>query len=316
MARLLFALLAVLLATVPDAESGAASPSRPCGDALDYQVRLDRIGFSPGEIDGTFGRNTRLAIGAFQEASGLQPSGAPDCDTWRALSAKGDVRLLVDYAITADDAAGPFVRRIPADLAKQAHLFSLGYTSVLEALGEKFHVKPSLLRRLNRRTPLRAGEKILVPNVTLDLNAGALATPASSQDYVIEVTRDRSALTLRDADGKVVLFAPATVGSRHDPLPLGDWHVTDIAWSPVFHYNPELFWDADPHHATATIASGPNNPVGVVWIGLDIPHYGIHGTPDPGLVGHAYSHGCVRLANWDAARVARLVRRGTRVQFR
>jgi lipoprotein-anchoring transpeptidase ErfK/SrfK len=113
----------------------------------------------------------------------------------------------------------------------------------------------------------------------------------------------------------VTFAAPVTTGSRHDPLPLGQWTVTGIHRDPAFHYNPKLFWDADPSDARATVPAGPNNPVGVVWIDLSKEHYGIHGTPEPGRIGHVESHGCVRLTNWDALRVAELVREGTVVRF-
>jgi lipoprotein-anchoring transpeptidase ErfK/SrfK len=101
------------------------------------------------------------------------------------------------------------------------------------------------------------------------------------------------------------------MGSEHDPLPLGDWKIVDIQQNPVFHFNPEFFWDAKPHDQKAEIAAGPNNPVGVVWIGLSKEHYGIHGTPDPGKVGHTESHGCIRLTNWDAEELSQMVKRGT-----
>ena len=91
--------------------------------------------------------------------------------------------------------------------------------------------------------------------------------------------------------------------------------MTAVVRHPEFRYNPDLFWDADPGHAKATIPPGPNGPVGVVWIGLDKPHYGIHGTPEPGAVGHTASHGCVRLTNWDVVAVAGLVAKGTKVVF-
>jgi hypothetical protein len=113
-----------------------------------------------------------------------------------------------------------------------------------------------------------------------------------------------------------VYFAPVSSGSVHDPLPEGDWTVTKVLWRPVFHYNPNLFWDADPDSKAAAINSGPNNPVGVVWIALNLEHYGVHGTPEPSKVGRTQSHGCVRLTNWDAARVASLVKAGTHVSFR
>jgi len=113
----------------------------------------------------------------------------------------------------------------------------------------------------------------------------------------------------------VVFFAPVTTGSEHDPLPPGRWTVTGVDWHPVFHYNPDLFWDAKRGDNKATIKSGPNNPVGVVWINLSLEHYGVHGTPEPANIGKTESHGCVRMTNWDAVRVASLVKRGTPVIF-
>ena len=121
--------------------------------------------------------------------------------------------------------------------------------------------------------------------------------------------------TATRADGTVVLFAPVTTGSEHDPLPPGDFKVTGVSWRPEFHYNPDLFWDAKASDTKATIKAGPNNPVGVVWIALSLEHYGLHGTPEPGNIGHTESHGCVRLTNWDAARLASLVKPGTPVHF-
>jgi lipoprotein-anchoring transpeptidase ErfK/SrfK len=129
------------------------------------------------------------------------------------------------------------------------------------------------------------------------------------------VSKEGSALRVETDGGTVIFYAPVTTGSEHDPLPLGEWKVTDILWNPKFHYNPDLFWDSDPDHAKAVIPAGPNNPVGVVWIDLSREHYGLHGTPEPARVGKTASHGCVRLTNWDAARVAALARPGTRVIF-
>jgi len=108
---------------------------------------------------------------------------------------------------------------------------------------------------------------------------------------------------------------PCTSGSEHDPLPIGDWKVTGVFKNPKFNYNPDLFWDAKPKDSKATIAPGPNNPVGVVWIDLSKEHYGIHGTPSPGQIGHTESHGCIRLTNWDALELAGLVEKGTPVSL-
>jgi lipoprotein-anchoring transpeptidase ErfK/SrfK len=187
-------------------------------------------------------------------------------------------------------------------------------------LGERFHASPRLLRRLNPAAGFAtAGEVITVPNVAQSQASPAVTTAASldadAGGTVITVSKGGESLTVRDGSGTLILFAPVTVGSEHDPLPIGEWKVTGITVDPLFNYNPDLFWDADPSHAEAQLPAGPNNPVGLVWIALDKEHYGIHGTPEPGRIGHSESHGCVRLTNWDALRVASMAARGTRVLF-
>jgi len=138
---------------------------------------------------------------------------------------------------------------------------------------------------------------------------------APGNNVTVTVTKSTSALTVEDAAGKVVFYAPVTTGSEHDPLPIGEWKVNGVQFNPSFNYNPELFWDADPAHAKAKLPPGPNNPVGLVWIDLSKEHYGIHGTPEPSAIGRTQSHGCVRLTNWDALRLAGMVKPGTRVVF-
>ena len=127
--------------------------------------------------------------------------------------------------------------------------------------------------------------------------------------------KSTSDLVVTDNTGKTLMYAPVTTGSEHDPLPIGEWKVTGVQRDPKFHYNPALFWDAEAGHSKATIPPGPNNPVGVVLVDITRPHYGLHGTPEPSKIGKTESHGCVRLTNWDAAKLASLVRPGTRVVF-
>jgi lipoprotein-anchoring transpeptidase ErfK/SrfK len=291
----------------PAQQQEISSPLTPeAQQALQTQVMLDRAGFSPGEIDGAMGLNTERALAAYQKAGG-NPG---------ALS--GD--SLTRYHITDEDVAGPFTPRIPDDLMAQAALPSLGYRDALEELGERFHVSPALLRRLNPGATFAAGEEILVPNVLDTVQPvgpprGPQTGGAGAADVTVTVTRSTSSMTVTDGSGHTLFFAPVTTGSDHDPLPIGEWKVTGVRRHPDFHYNPELFWDAEPTHSKATIKPGPNNPVGVVWIDLSRPHYGLHGTPEPAKVGKTESHGCVRLTNWDAMKLASLVRPGSRVVF-
>ena len=222
----------------------------------------------------------------------------------------------VTYKIDDDDVKGPFTKNIPRDLQKQASLPALAYRSPLERLAERYHVAPALLQRMNPNVDFKSGAEIQVPAVTpFDADAKPPTEPVEP-DVTVQVTREDSALRVSRPDGSMIFFAPVTTGSEHDPLPIGDWKVTSVNWRPVFHYNPKLFWDANPKHSKAEIKPGPNNPVGLVWIDLDREHYGLHGSPEPSRVGHTESHGCVRLTNWDAARVASLVKPGTPVLFR
>jgi lipoprotein-anchoring transpeptidase ErfK/SrfK len=298
------------------AKRAPAALALPCGNTVAFQVLLDRQGFSPGQIEATANVNTRRALTAFQSARHVAVSGKPDCVTWRALNGDEAEPAVVEYEITAEDAKGPFTARIPVRLEEQADLPALGYRSVLESLAERFHSAPALLSSMNRGGKFAAGQRIKVPAVTPFKADVKPERDTAAGEITIHVSREDSALRATRADGTVVLFAPVTSGSEHDPLPVGDWKVTGVAWRPVFHYNPELFWDANPKDQKATIKAGPNNPVGLVWIDLNLPHYGLHGTPEPGRIGVTQSHGCVRLTNWDVARVAALVKPGTPVLFR
>ena len=290
-------------------------PPLPCGDYLSFQVLMDRQGFSPGEIDGRPGDNFAHAIAAAQQARQVTATSRADCDTWQALGGDSMEPPTTDYKITEADMKGPFEKRIPDDMMAQAKLPALDYRSPLEMLAERFHASPALLLSLNHGTTIAAGRTIHVPAVR-PFDPNARPKPAADAGGVtITVSREDSALHATNADGTLVFFAPVTTGSEHDPLPIGNWKVTAVLWHPVFHYNPNLFWDAKAHDERTAIKPGPNNPVGVVWISLDLEHYGLHGTPEPGLVGHAASHGCVRLTNWDAVHVASLVTRGTPVVF-
>lgn len=272
---------------------------------LRAQILLDRAHFSPGEIDGAFGSNTRRAIEGFQRSRDLDPSGTIDPATWIALNSD-TVDALVRYTLTAADVAGPFVE-IPENMEAKAGLEHLGYGSALEALGERFHASPALLERLNPDAKTEVGATWTVPNV-------AAATLPKGDKVVVD--KSDAVVMLLDDAGRTLAQWPATMGSSHDPLPIGDWTIKGVAKDPPFHYNPDLFWDADPGHQKAEIAPGPNNPVGVVWIDLSKEHYGIHGTPVPSTIGKTQSHGCIRMTNWSARALSEAVAPGTTAVLR
>ena len=329
-------LLGCCLLLIRTLEAQSPSHNAPIvNEVLAAQVALDRVGFSVGEIDGRAGRNLQRALAAFQQSRHLRASGQMDDETWQQLEAAGgDVPPLVEYTITGTDVAGPFTPNILPSLPDQAALDALNYRTPIEGLGERFHSSPELLQQLNpQATFQRAGEHVMVPNVIASqLATASPAQPASptapsstkappasglpTADITVVVTKSTSALTIEDSSGRVLFHAPVTSGSIHDPLPIGAWKVNGVQRYPKFHYNPDLFWDATPGDRKATLQPGPNNPVGIVWIDLSKPHYGIHGTPEPSKIGHVESHGCVRLTNWDADRVAQWAKPGTRVVFR
>jgi lipoprotein-anchoring transpeptidase ErfK/SrfK len=275
-------------------------PGASTAATLRAQILLARAHFSCGEIDGRYGSNLQGAISDFQVARGLPASGVLDAAAWKILNADAEPAL-VRVIIAPEDVAGPFTP-IPEDMMEKAKLPALGYSSPLEGIAEKYHASPALLQKLNPRARFEtAGEEILAPNV--------LVAPPEKAASVVVSKSHRSVAAL-DANGKILARYPSTSGSEHDPLPIGKWKILGVAKNPAFHYNPELFWDAKETQEKERIAPGPNNPVGVAWIDLSKEHYGIHGTPEPSMIGKTQSHGCIRLTNWDVQELSKMVAPG------
>ncbi|HEY0436079.1 MAG TPA: L,D-transpeptidase [Phenylobacterium sp.] len=270
------------------------------------QVLLARAHFSPGVIDGQDGDNVRNAISAYETAHDLPVDGAMDPEVWSALSA--DARpVLTDYVITEEDEKGPFFAKIPTDMVELSKLPEVGFTSPVEELAERFHMDEALLKALNPAADFgKAGTKIVVAGLGPD----KLPAPVTR----IEV--DKGLRQVRAFGGDMLLAVyPATVGSAERPAPVGDWAVRTVAPNPTYTYDPSRLTFGKAAQGKLTIKAGPNNPVGSTWIDLTKDTYGIHGTPDPRMVGKTASHGCVRLTNWDVRQLAQSVKKGTVVEF-
>ncbi|MBW3660183.1 MAG: L,D-transpeptidase family protein [Gemmatimonadetes bacterium] len=321
---------------------------------LYVQVLLDRSPFSPGILDGKWGKNTEKAVYWLQRREGIDPTGTVDSTTFQRLYALAERpdRYVRTVTLTEDDVSGPF-QALPGDVYARAKLDCLCYESALEKVAERYHSAPDLLQRLNPRidlSALRAGDSLKVPNVEkseLSHERSALAAANRSVEGSPEARRRGARDTMPDSgptgradpaapgeiarivisgegfylhavdsDGRIVYHFPATLGAEYAPSPAGDFQVSSIGFAPWFHYQPDLLTGEDPSKPDARLPPGPNSPVGLVWMQLSKPHYGIHGTSAPATIGYVTSHGCVRLTNWDAVFLASRVAPGLPVQFR
>jgi len=285
----------------------AAAPefeARPVQNLLEAQVELHRRGFSCGSIDGVRGAQTAAALKAFQRSLGLRESGELDRVTREALVL--DEEPLGEHTLTAEELAS--LHPVPDTWVGKSELERLGYATAIELVAERHRANPKLLRQLNPDVnwdDLLPGAVLKVPNVgtvILDVRAALLHVRLAERE-----------LNVTDADGKIVAHFPVSIAKMAEKRPVGQLTIKVVIPDPNYTFDPAVF----PESAEAQtldhkliLPPGPNNPVGVAWIGLDRPGYGIHGTPEPEKVGRTESHGCFRLANWDARTLLALVEVG------
>ena len=291
--------------------SGGASIEPSIGvkgreDVAGLQILLDRAGASPGVIDGRFGSNVDKALAAYNEMTGTSLK-STDAEGIKAALAETGGDAFGSYTITSEDAAGPFVASVPTDYSEKAKLERMAFTSVTEMLAERFHMDENYLKAINPEANFnRPGTIVKVANF------GKLVNKP-----VARIIADKGLKQVRayNEAGQLVAAYPATIGSGDTPSPTGIHAVSRVALDPNYTYNPKINFKQGENDKVLTIPPGPNGPVGSVWIALDKPTYGIHGTPDPSKIGKTESHGCVRLTNWDARELAKIVKSGVPVEF-
>ncbi len=283
-----------------DTEAAPAFEPQTIGDWLSAQVELHRRGFSCGSIDGVRGLQTVTALKAFQRNEGLKETGELDRATKEQL--KLTAPTLKSYTYTAVDLAS--TKPVPATWLEKSQLDALRYGTPLEMIAERFRANPKLIAKLN---PGVDWEKLL-PGATLTV-PDAEPTPLDAKVARVQIYLAEHVLEAVDETGRVLLHCPVSIARKVEKRPVGELHVQVVIPDPNYTFDPEVFPEvpeAQELGRKLIIAPGPNNPVGVAWIGLDRTGYGIHGTPDPEKVGRTESHGCFRLANWDARTLLRL----------
>lgn len=292
----------------PAASSGTAAAAnendRAVESVLEAQVELHRRGFSCGSIDGVMGPQTAAALRALQRASGLNESGTLDENTRAQLRLTAPATTI--HVVREEELAS--LHLLPTTWLEKSQQSTLAHATILELVAEKYRASPRFLRSLNPEIDwiaLEAGATVVVP--ALD----RVTIPGRAAE--IRIRLEARELEAFDAGGRLLVHFPVSIARKVEKRPVGELRVTVVIREPNYTFDPEVYPESEEAKQLGRkliIPPGPNNPVGRAWIGLNLPGYGIHGTPDPEKVGRTESHGCFRLANWDALILTTLVSPG------
>ncbi|HVM60159.1 MAG TPA: L,D-transpeptidase [Verrucomicrobiae bacterium] len=306
MLRTIVNLTLALACTSAFAQETAPKISRE--DVIAIQIGLDDAGFSCGQIDGKWGGMTRQALMAWQEANALKATGEFDAMTQASFPA-GEGNY-TNYVVTAADVAK--LTPIPEDWKARSQLSNMWYESVLQMVAEKSHASEGLIKTLNPAitnwTSVTAGQSVTMLNISQ-----AKLVPAAK----VRVSLSAKTVTAYDESGKIVALFPCSIAADKQKRVPGQLTVAAVAVNPNYTYDPVNFPELDDTqhgYGKLIVPPGPKNPVGTAWIGLSRVGYGIHGTPHPDQIGKTFSHGCFRLSNWNATRLAQMVQVGTPVE--
>ena len=317
--------------------------------ATRLQIFLDRASFSPGRLDGRYNDFTWKALALYRESQGQQSESAPSPSTTHSnvspdvsgLDLSGVEPVFVSYTVTEADlqAVGP----LPTHVAEKAKLKFLPYRDAVDAIAEKFHSDAHFLELLNpgKLKKIKAGDQVIVPNVepfelasVKDIKPGSEAasqaaneiegqpetqesTPGESpapRNVSVKIDTKTNMLSVFENEKRIAAY-PVAIGSARNASPIGDWKVRGIAKLPRFRYDKEMLEHGQRSGNFYMLPPGPRDPVGVMWIALNKKGIGIHGTDDPGSIGRAVSHGCIRVANWDVVRLATKIKAGDNVSI-
>ena len=275
---------------------------------LEAQIALVRQGISPGSIDGASGSQTRAALMAFQRKEGIEATGSLDAATRQLLLIA--LPATTTYTVTSEDLGR--LAPMPKTWLGKSEQTRLDFENILELLGEMSFSNPQLIRALNPDVDwnkIADGDTVTLPRVEYPPIAGKAA--------FVRISLRQCVLEAFDSRTNLLLHFPCSIGRLAEKRPAGELHVTTIALHPNYTFDPAVFPESPEAQTVGRkliLPPGPNNPVGVAWIGLDRPGYGIHGTPAPEQVGRTESHGCFRLANWNADYLAKIVWIGMAVE--